>query len=96
MAHLGPCWPILTPSWARSDGLAGLSWGPWALLWAKFGWFLEAGGENRVMLWKIKKIGKNTGKTQEISPNIGPSCAPGSPRSRVGQRPRVIQGLMLA
>ena len=44
----GASWSVLAdlnPSWARSDGLAGLSWGPWALLWAKFGvWRVVFGG----------------------------------------------------
>ena len=80
MAHLGLCWPILTPSWACSDGLAGLSWGHWALLWAKFGvWRVAFGGrsgKNGDVVENQKNMEKH-GKTQEIWPNIGPFCAAG-------------------
>ena len=75
----GSSWAL---SWACSDGLAGLSWGHWALLWAKFGvWRVAFGGWGQ----KLAML-ENIGKTRKIWPNIGPFCAPRVPISGVVQR----------
>ena len=68
MAHLGLCWPILTLSWACFNGLAGLSWGHWALLWATFGvWRVAFGGWEKKNgdVVENQKMWKNTGKRKK-------------------------------
>ena len=86
MAHLG----LLALSWACFHGLARLSWGHWALLWAKFGvWRVAFGGwedKNGDVVENQKTCGKTEEKQKKFRQILDRFAWQGGPRFGVVER----------